>query len=59
MGNDQDEQCPCGSGKLYEECCQKQYDAANQVKEKLKHALNDPKKSTELQELLKQFKDKQ
>ena len=58
MANEQDEHCPCGSRKLYEDCCKKEYDAANLVKEKLKNALNDPTQSTELQALLKQFKDK-
>ncbi|WP_283785900.1 SEC-C metal-binding domain-containing protein [Bermanella sp. WJH001] len=51
-----DELCPCGSGKLYEECCKKEYDRTNAAREKIKQAMSDPKKASELKELLKNLK---
>jgi hypothetical protein len=58
MSNEKDESCPCGSGKLYQECCKKEYDDANDTRDKLKKALDDPSKSLEIKELLKQFQSK-
>ena len=62
MDND-DELCPCGSGKPFLECCQKEYDEANQevdqaelARKRIKDAMGDPQKAQELKELLKQFK---
>lgn len=52
------ELCPCGSGKAYESCCKKEYDAAN-AREKLKQAMGDPEKAEELKELLKRMKKDQ
>jgi len=48
-----DELCPCGSGKQYEECCKKEYDHINAAKEKLKQAMSDPQKAKELKDILK------
>lgn len=48
-----EEECPCGSGKPYEECCKKEYDHANAAREKIKQAMSDPKKAEELKEFLK------
>lgn len=53
--NDDDQLCPCGSGKRYEECCKKEFDAAN-AKEKLKEAMSHPDKAKELKELLERMK---
>jgi len=58
MSSDQDESCPCGSGKLYDDCCKKAFDEANNIRDKLKKALDDPSKSLEIKELLKQFQSK-
>lgn len=52
----EDQLCPCGSGKPYEECCKKAYDQANQARDKLKAAMQDPTKAKELKELLEQMK---
>ena len=49
------EQCPCGSGKPYEECCKKEFDEAN-AKEKLKEAMSNPDKAKELKELMERMK---
>lgn len=51
-----DELCPCGSGKPYEACCKKEYDNIMATRSKLKAALDDPKKSKELMELIKKNK---
>ena len=56
MDKPTDELCPCGSGKLYEQCCKKEYDAINMAKEKLKAAMKDPKKAKELKKLLEDNK---
>lgn len=53
--NDDDELCPCGSEKPYEACCKKAYDEANNARDRLKQALNDPNKAQELKDLLKQM----
>jgi len=45
--------CPCESGKLFKDCCKKEYDAANMAREKLKAAMQDPKKAAELKDLMK------
>ena len=47
-----EEDCPCGSGKPFEKCCKKEYDHANAAREKIKQAMKDPKKAQELKELL-------
>ncbi len=52
----EDELCPCGSGKVFEQCCKKEFDAINMAREKLKAAMKDPKKALELKKLLKQHK---
>lgn len=54
MSND-DELCPCGSGKQYDECCKKEFDHANSAREKIKQAMNDPAKAKELKDLLDQI----
>ncbi len=54
--NTSDELCPCGSGKKFEECCKKEYDAINTARDKLKAAMKDPIKAQELKKLLKQHK---
>ncbi len=51
MDNHQD-LCPCESGKTYELCCKKEYDAMNMAREKLRAAMKDPIKAQELRELL-------
>ncbi len=56
---EENELCPCGSGKAYNACCKKEYDAANSARERLKAALTDPTKAKELAELLKSAKEKQ
>lgn len=58
MSNEEDESCPCESGKTYKNCCKKAYDDANNTRDKLKKALDDPSKSLEIKELLKQFQNK-
>ena len=58
MSNEADESCTCGSGKLYQECCKKEYDDVNDPRDRLKKALDDPNKSLEIKELLKQFQSK-
>lgn len=61
MDNNDDELCPCGSGKPFDECCNKEYEQANQreqAKDKLKQAMSDPKKAKELKELMEKFKNK-
>jgi uncharacterized protein YchJ len=50
-----DKQCPCGSGKIYEDCCKKEFDAAN-TKEKLKQAMSNPDKAKELKALMERMK---
>jgi len=55
MDDNQDDSCPCGSGKLYEQCCKIEYDRANAARDKLKAALNNPDKNKELQALLKTY----
>lgn len=52
----EDELCPCGSGKAFDECCKKEYDHTNAAREKLKQAMSDPEKAKELKELLKNVK---
>jgi uncharacterized protein YchJ len=54
--NQDDELCPCGSGKKYEDCCKKEFDHANSAREKLKIAMSNPEKAQELKELLKNMK---
>ena len=56
MDKDNDVLCPCESGRLYKECCKKEYDAANMAREKLKEAMKDPKKAEELKDLMKGLK---
>ncbi|MGR6874379.1 SEC-C metal-binding domain-containing protein [Pseudomonas sp. HK3] len=51
-----DELCPCGSGKEYEACCKKEYDHTNAAREKLKAAMGDPAKAKELKDLLNNIK---
>lgn len=51
-----DELCPCGSGKPFEDCCKKEYDHANSARDKIKQAMSDPEKAKELKELLKNIK---
>jgi len=51
-----DDLCPCGSGKKFEDCCKKEYDAINAARDKLKAAMKDPIKAKELKKLLKQHK---
>jgi len=51
-----DELCPCGSGKKFEDCCKKEYDAINSARDKLKAAMKDPIRAKELKKLLKQHK---
>lgn len=51
--NQDDELCPCGSGKDYQDCCKKAFDQANSAREKLKAAMSNPEKAKELKELLK------
>lgn len=55
MDND-DELCPCESGKKFKDCCEREYKQANQARERLKNAMASPEKAKELKELLKQFK---
>jgi len=50
-----DELCPCGSNKPYEECCKKAFDQANAT-ERLKEAMSDPNKAKELKELMERMK---
>ena len=52
----EDELCPCGSGKAFDKCCKKEYDHTNAAREKLKKAMSDPEKAKELKELLKNLK---
>lgn len=54
-----DELCPCGSEKPYEKCCKKAYDQANQARDKIKAAMQDPKKAKELKALLEKMKQNQ
>jgi uncharacterized protein YchJ len=51
-----DELCPCGSGKVYEDCCKKEYDQIMETRAKLKAALADPGKAKELANLIKKAK---
>ncbi len=55
MDND-DKFCPCGSGKDFEQCCKKEYDALNMARAKLKAAMKDPIRAQELKKLLKEHK---
>jgi len=57
MTDEHDELCPCGSGKLFSECCDKEYKRIMAAREKIKAALADPKKQKELGDLLKQAKN--
>ena len=50
--------CPCGSGKAFKECCQKEYDQIMDTRAKLKAALSDPSKAKELADLINQHKKK-
>jgi hypothetical protein len=57
MNNTQDQSCPCGSDKNYQDCCKKEFDrlnTENAVKAKIKAALGNTNTKTEIQELLKQ-----
>ncbi len=56
MDKPTDELCPCGSGKNYNQCCKKEYDAINSAREKLKEAMLDPQKAKELKKLLEDNK---
>ncbi|MEY8247627.1 MAG: SEC-C metal-binding domain-containing protein [Bermanella sp.] len=51
-----DPSCPCGSGKDFDQCCKKAYDAINSARHKLKAAMKDPITAQELKKLLKQHK---
>ncbi|MEY8204415.1 MAG: hypothetical protein RPR40_04995 [Bermanella sp.] len=51
-----DPSCPCGSGKDFDLCCKKAYDAINSARHKLKAAMKDPITAQELKKLLKQHK---
>lgn len=51
-----DELCPCGSGKVYEDCCKKEFDQIMETRAKLKAALADPSKAKELANLIKKAK---
>ncbi|MEH6344048.1 MAG: SEC-C metal-binding domain-containing protein [Bermanella sp.] len=56
MDKDESDLCPCESGKRFEDCCKKEYDAANMAREKLKAAMKDPKKADELKKIMKGLK---
>jgi uncharacterized protein YchJ len=65
MDETQDQSCPCGSGKDYQDCCKKEFDRLNTenavkagIKSKIKAALANSNTKIELQELLKQAANK-
>lgn len=61
MDRTQDQSCPCGSGKDYQNCCKKEFDrinTENAVKAKIKAALANTDTKIELHELLKQAENK-